>query len=57
MDVAVVSADRGTLVQRRALHETYHIPLGFRWPPSAGRRNVQGVHRAPATVSGGISKG
>jgi peptide/nickel transport system substrate-binding protein len=44
-------------LNRRAMAEMYYIPLGFYWQPSAWRRNVQGVHRTPATVFWGISKG
>ncbi len=44
-------------LNRKALEEMYYIPLGFYWQPSAWRRNVTGVFRAPATVFWNITKG
>ncbi|OYW08515.1 MAG: hypothetical protein B7Z53_04605 [Rhodospirillales bacterium 12-71-4] len=41
----------------KALESMYYIPLGFYWQPSAWRRNVTGVFRAPATVFWNIGKG
>lgn len=40
----------------KAMESMYYIPLGFYWQPSAWRRNVTGVFRAPATVFWNISK-
>lgn len=39
-----------------AMREMYYMPLGYYWQPSAWRRNIQGVFRAPATVFWNISK-
>jgi peptide/nickel transport system substrate-binding protein len=41
----------------KAMEAMYYIPLGFYWQPSAWRRNVTGVFRAPATVFWNIGKG
>jgi peptide/nickel transport system substrate-binding protein len=43
-------------LNRRAMESMYYIPLGFYWQPSAWRRNLQGVFRAPATVFWNIRK-
>ena len=39
-----------------AMEAMYYIPLGYYWQPSAWRRNVTGVFRAPATVFWNIGK-
>jgi len=44
-------------LNRTAMEHMYYIPLGFYWQPSAWRRNVTGVFRAPATVFWNIAKG
>lgn len=41
----------------RAMEVMAYIPLGYYWQPSAWRRNVTGVFRAPATVFWNIAKG
>ncbi|MEI6161008.1 MAG: ABC transporter substrate-binding protein [Roseococcus sp.] len=43
-------------LNREAMREMYYMPLGYYWQPSAWRRNIQGVFRAPATVFWNISK-
>jgi peptide/nickel transport system substrate-binding protein len=43
-------------LNRRAMEVMAYVPLGFYWQPSAWRRNVTGVFRAPATVFWNISK-
>jgi len=43
-------------LNRRAMELMAYVPLGFYWQPSAWRRNVTGVFRAPATVFWNISK-
>ncbi|GGG20894.1 ABC transporter substrate-binding protein [Caldovatus sediminis] len=43
-------------LNRRAMEVMSYIPLGFYWQPSAWRRNVTGVFRAPATVFWNIGK-
>lgn len=43
-------------LNRKAMEEMYYIPLGYYWQPSAWRRNVTGVFRAPATVFWNIGK-
>ncbi len=40
----------------RAMQTMPYVPLGFYWQPSAWRRNVTGVFRAPGTVFWGIGK-
>jgi peptide/nickel transport system substrate-binding protein len=47
----------GDALNRRAMDVLPYIPLGFYWQPSAWRRNVTGVFRAPATVFWNIAKG
>ena len=44
-------------LNRAAMEAMYYIPLGFYWQPSAWRRNVTGMFRAPATVFWNIGKG
>lgn len=44
-------------LNRRAMEFMHYIPLGYYWQPSAWRRNVTGVFRAPATVFWNIGKG
>ncbi|WP_270934647.1 ABC transporter substrate-binding protein [Falsiroseomonas oryzae] len=44
-------------LNRRAMELMAYIPLGYYWQPSAWRRNVTGVFRAPATVFWNIAKG
>lgn len=44
-------------LNKRAMELMYYIPLGYYWQPSAWRRNVTGVFRAPATVFWNIGKG
>ncbi len=46
----------GEALNRAAMQEMYYIPLGYYWQPSAWRRNVTGVFRAPATVFWNIGK-
>ena len=43
-------------LNRRAMEVMAYIPLGFYWQPSAWRRNVTGVFRAPASVFWNIAK-
>ena len=43
-------------LNREAMQSMYYIPLGYYWQPSAWRRNVTGVFRAPATVFWNIGK-
>ncbi|WP_149538713.1 ABC transporter substrate-binding protein [Siccirubricoccus phaeus] len=43
-------------LNRRAMEVMAYIPLGFYWQPSAWRRNVTGMFRAPATVFWNVSK-
>jgi peptide/nickel transport system substrate-binding protein len=43
-------------VNARAMQTMPYVPLGFYWQPSAWRRNVTGVFRAPGTVFWGIGK-
>jgi peptide/nickel transport system substrate-binding protein len=47
----------GDALNRRAMEVLPYIPLGFYWQPSAWRRNVTGVFRAPATVFWNLAKG
>jgi peptide/nickel transport system substrate-binding protein len=44
-------------LNRRAMEFMHYLPLGYYWQPSAWRRNVTGVFRAPATVFWNIGKG
>jgi len=43
-------------LNRRAMEVMAYIPLGFYWQPSAWRKNLTGVFRAPATVFWNIGK-
>jgi peptide/nickel transport system substrate-binding protein len=43
-------------LNRRAMERMLYIPLGFYWQPSAWRRNLTGVFRAPATVFWNVGK-
>lgn len=43
-------------LNRRAMEVMAYIPLGYYWQPSAWRRNLTGVFRAPATVFWNIGK-
>ena len=43
-------------LNRRAMEVMAYVPLGYYWQPSAWRRNVTGVFRAPATVYWNIGK-
>jgi peptide/nickel transport system substrate-binding protein len=43
-------------LNRRAMEVMAYVPLGFYWQPSAWRRNLTGVFRAPATVFWNIGK-
>ena len=43
-------------LNRRAMERMLYIPLGFYWQPSAWRRNLTGVFRAPATVFWNMGK-
>ncbi|MCO6418894.1 ABC transporter substrate-binding protein [Siccirubricoccus sp. KC 17139] len=43
-------------LNRRAMEVMAYVPLGFYWQPSAWRRNLTGMFRAPATVFWNISK-
>jgi peptide/nickel transport system substrate-binding protein len=43
-------------LNRRAMEVMAYVPLGYYWQPSAWRRNVTGVFRAPATVFWNIGK-
>jgi peptide/nickel transport system substrate-binding protein len=44
-------------LNRRSMEIMHYVPLGYYWQPSAWRRNVTGVFRAPATVFWNIAKG
>lgn len=44
-------------LNHRAMAFMHYLPLGYYWQPSAWRRNVTGVFRAPATVFWNIGKG
>jgi peptide/nickel transport system substrate-binding protein len=44
-------------LNRSAMELMAYIPLGYYWQPSAWRRNLTGVFRAPATVFWNIGKG
>ena len=46
----------GAALNARAMEVLPYIPLGFYWQPSAWRRNVTGVFRAPATVFWNMEK-
>ena len=53
------ASERLTIAQalnRRAMEFMHYVPLGFYWQPSAWRRNVTGVFRAPATVFWNMGK-
>jgi peptide/nickel transport system substrate-binding protein len=57
---AVEEAERKRIAEalnRRAMEVMAYVPLGFYWQPSAWRKNIGGVFRAPATVFWNISKG
>ncbi len=43
-------------LNREAMQSMYYVPLGYYWQPSAWRRNLTGVFRAPATVFWNIGK-
>ena len=43
-------------LNRRAMEVMAYVPLGYYWQPSAWRRNLTGVFRAPATVFWNIGK-
>jgi peptide/nickel transport system substrate-binding protein len=43
-------------LNRRAMEVLPYIPLGFYWQPSAWRRNVTGVFRAPVTAFWNMGK-
>ena len=43
-------------LNRRAMEVMAYIPLGYYWQPSAWRRSLTGVFRAPATVFWNIGK-
>ncbi len=43
-------------MNRRSMEIMHYVPLGYYWQPSAWRRNVSGVFRAPATVFWNIAK-
>jgi peptide/nickel transport system substrate-binding protein len=43
-------------LNRRAMEFMHYLPLGYYWQPSAWRRNLTGVFRAPATVFWNIGK-
>ncbi len=43
-------------LNRRAMEVMAYVPLGYYWQPSAWRRNVTGVFRAPATVFWNMGK-
>jgi peptide/nickel transport system substrate-binding protein len=53
-DAARLAAGRA--LNRRAMEVLPYIPLGFYWQPSAWRRNVTGVFRAPVTAFWNIGK-
>jgi peptide/nickel transport system substrate-binding protein len=56
---AAEEPDRVRIAQalnRRAMEVMAYIPLGYYWQPSAWRRNLTGVFRAPATVFWNIGK-
>ncbi len=55
-DDAAESRRVGEALNRRAMEALPYIPLGFYWQPSAWRRNVTGVFRAPATVFWNMGK-
>jgi peptide/nickel transport system substrate-binding protein len=44
-------------LNRAAMQLMAYVPLGYYWQPSAWRRNLTGVFRAPATVFWNIGKG
>jgi peptide/nickel transport system substrate-binding protein len=46
----------GEALNRRAMQVMAYIPLGFYWQPSAWRRNLTGVFRAPVTAFWNIGK-
>ena len=53
------ASERLTIAQalnRRAMEFMHYLPLGYYWQPSAWRRNVTGVFRAPATVFWNMGK-
>jgi peptide/nickel transport system substrate-binding protein len=43
-------------LNKRAMEVMSYVPLGYYWQPSAWRRNLTGVFRAPATVFWNIGK-
>ena len=43
-------------LNRRAMEVMAYVPLGYYWQPSAWRRSLTGVFRAPATVFWNIAK-
>ena len=43
-------------LNRRAMEVMAYVPLGFYWQPSAWRRNVAGVFKAPVTAFWNMSK-
>jgi peptide/nickel transport system substrate-binding protein len=43
-------------LNRRAMEVMAYVPLGYYWQPSAWRRNVTGMFRAPGTVFWNIGK-
>ncbi|MGG5811194.1 ABC transporter substrate-binding protein [Falsiroseomonas sp. CW058] len=47
----------GEALNARAMQVMAYVPLGYYWQPSAWRRNLTGVFRAPATVFWNIGKG
>ena len=47
----------GAALNARAMEALPYVPLGFYWQPSAWRRNVTGVFRAPTTVFWNVAKG
>ena len=47
----------GEALNRRAMEVLPYIPLGFYWQPSAWRRSLTGVFRAPVTAFWNIGKG
>ncbi|MBR0666888.1 ABC transporter substrate-binding protein [Roseomonas hellenica] len=56
---AAEEPDRVRIAQalnRRAMEVMAYVPLGYYWQPSAWRRNLTGVFRAPATVFWNIGK-
>jgi len=46
----------GVALNRAAMHSLPYIPLGFYWQPSAWRRNLTGVFKAPVTAFWNIGK-